>query len=226
MKRFMIALAALVSSSVLLAATPLPPAPAQGYCYDSQTTAGYNGVRACAVQPPPPEAAGRILTSNISYVPATGAVRFTSVTEWSAVLGHATPVDAESPFPGKSNAQPAILNFKRTGYLALHFRPTAVSPKFGWVTHTEYNYGADLTWAISTVPGDFNPSNALCKGALPGETVGRWTTVPATYRTFCPVTVGANYYLNVKLTNPAAGTTTCAASASQCVIGFANAFGG
>lgn len=35
------------------AATPLPPAPANGYCFDSFTTPNYNGVRECPSAPPP-----------------------------------------------------------------------------------------------------------------------------------------------------------------------------
>ena len=210
--------------ALALAVTPLPPAPSNGYCYDGWSVAGYNGVRNCP-QPPPP-AAGRIMTSNIAYVPATGSVRFTTVTEWSAIWGHATPFDAETPFPGRSNAQPTVMNFTRTGYIAAHFQPTLTGAKFGWLTHTEYNYGADLTWAISSAAGDFNPVNAICKGsATSGQTIGRWTTVPGTYRTYCPVSPGANYYLNVKLTDPTQ-SAFCPATSAQCAVGTANNFGG
>jgi hypothetical protein len=210
------------------AAAPLPPAPVNGYCFDTLTTAGYNGVRGCPeAPPPPPPPSGRITTSNIAYVPATGSVRFTAITEWSAIWGHATPFDAETPFPGKANAQPTVLNFTRTGYVAAHFRPSGIGARFGWITHTEYNYGGDLTWAISRIPGDFSPADPLCHGTtLSGQPIAMWTTAPATYRGKCAVAPSIDYYLNIKLTNPAQGTSTCLANSPQCVIGTANSFGG
>lgn len=177
----------------------------------------------CGVTPPPPS--GRILTSRIAYVPSSG-IRVVGVTEWSAVFGHASATDTELPFPGRPNSQPSLMDFRRTGYVALHFVPGSVG-RFGMIQHTEYNYGADLTWAISTAAGDFNPANALCKGAsVSGQTIGRWTTQGSTYRSFCPVLVGGNYYLNIKLTNPVQGTSTCPATSVNCVIGFANSWGG
>ncbi len=182
----------------------------------------WNFTGTCATPPP---AAGRILSSRIAYVPNAG-IRQVGVTEWSAVFGHATATDAEVAFPGRPNSQPSVMDFRRTGYLALHFVPGTVG-KFGMVQHTEYNYGADLTWAISTAAGDFAPSSALCHGATQsGQQIARWTTQPATYRSYCPLVQGGSYYLNIKLTDPAQATSTCAANQASCVIGLANSFGG
>lgn len=183
----------------------------------------WNFTGTCTTPPPP---SGRILSSRIAYVPNTGQLRQTGVTEWTQVFGHATAIDAEVAFPGRPNSQPSVMDFRRTGYLALHFVPGSIG-RFGMVQHTEYNYGADLTWAISTVAGDFSPANALCHGAtLSGQQIARWTTQPTTYRSYCPVIVGGNYYLNVKLTDPTQGTSTCGMNQVACVIGFANSFGG
>lgn len=182
----------------------------------------WNFTGTCTTPPPP---SGRILSSRIAYVPSSG-IRQVGVTEWAAVFGHATATDSEVAFPGRPNSQPSIMDFRRTGYLALHFVPGAVG-KFGMVQHTEYNYGFNLTWSISTVAGDFSPANALCHGATQsGQQIARWTTMPATYRTYCPVIVGGNYYLNVKPTDPAQGTSTCPATQVNCVVGLANSFGG
>lgn len=175
-------------------------------------------------QPPPP--AGRITTSNIAYVPATGSLRFTGLTDWSDIWGHATPFDATSPFPGRGNSQPTILNFNRNGYVCVRIHPVAVSPSFGFITHTEYNYGADLTAAISNACGNFAPPDPLCKvDSRSGQPIIRWTTKPTVYRTFCGVTVGADQYLNIKFTNPAQNDF-CSANAVQCPVGTANSFGG
>lgn len=176
----------------------------------------------CGVIPPPPT--GRILTSRIAYVPSSG-IRITGITEWAQVFGHASVSDAEVAFPGRPNSQPSIMDFRRTGYVALHFVPGAVG-RFGFVQHTEYNYGGNLTWAISTAPGDFTPANPKCHAAtLSGQPIGRWTTQGSVYASFCPVTVGGNYYLNIKLTDPTQGTSTCPATATNCVVGLANSFG-
>lgn len=55
MNRFLIALALLATfacASESRDATPLPPAPTNGYCYDSFTAPNYSGVRECSVTPP------------------------------------------------------------------------------------------------------------------------------------------------------------------------------
>lgn len=212
----------------LYAATPLPPAPATGYCYDGISVAGFNGVRGCPeLPPPPPPPLGRITTSNIAYVPATGSIRFTGLTDWSDIWGHASPFDAALPFPGRMNSQPTILNFTRGGYVCVKVHPNALTPSFGLITHTEYNYGADLTAAISNACGNFTPPDARCLVASQsGQPIIRWTTRPATYRTFCPVSVGIDQFLSIKLTNPSQGTSTCAGNQAQCAIGTANSFGG
>jgi hypothetical protein len=58
MKRFMLASAALLAvfacASQCRAAAPLPPAPTQGWCYDTVSSTGYSGVRACEGVIPPP----------------------------------------------------------------------------------------------------------------------------------------------------------------------------
>lgn len=210
------------------AATPLPPAPTNGWCFDAFTSTGYNGVRACPQPPPPPPPpSGRITTSNIAYVPATGSVRFTSITECSAIWGHASPFDAEIPWPpGRPNAQPSLLNFTRTGYVGCHFRAPTTPNAYGWITHTEYNAGFDPTWSISSSPGDFAPLGVLCHGeASSGQNIAFFTNAPNVYRTFCGLVPGADYYLNIKPTNPAEDTSTCPSSHPQCVFGTANASG-
>jgi len=197
------------------------------FCASAVTISGttYNFSNDCGITPPP--APGRILTSNIAYVPATGSVRFTGLSDWSDIWGHASPFDTTVAFPGRPNSQPTIVNFRRDGYVCVKLHPSALSPSFGFITHTEYSYGADLTAAISNACGNFAPPNPLClKSSQSGQPIINWTTRPATYRTFCPVTVGADQYLNIKLTNPTQGSTTCPANASQCAIGTANSYGG
>jgi hypothetical protein len=50
------------------AATPLPPAPAHGYCYDSFITPNYNGVRECPGTTPPPVDPGAYQTLSVTWL--------------------------------------------------------------------------------------------------------------------------------------------------------------
>jgi hypothetical protein len=221
------------------AATPLPIAPAgKVWCFDSVVPGGgFRNVFAlyppnCATTPPvdPPPVAGRIVVSSVSYVPSGyPPVRAgVDMTSWASLFGHASSTDAVIGFPGRSNSQPTILGFQRYGCIALAFTPDANSPGFGRITHTDYNYGGDLTWSISTTPCDFNPPNrAQCFAETKsGNVLLTWTTKPSVYRTFCPTPRGATYFGNLKLTRPAEGTTTCAVTSVACAVGLSNGFGG
>jgi len=147
------------------------------------------------------------------------------VTQWANVWGRVNIFDPPVPWPGLSTSMPIILNFGEYTYLALQFHVPIDSPqnRFGWLTHTEYNYGKDLTAAISTECGDFNPPSIACHN----ETVSGQTLVPwrvAQNGGFCLLTPDADYFLNLKITNPDQASPTCAPSAPSCPIGTANNF--
>jgi hypothetical protein len=179
-----------------------------------------------------PNPQNRLTTSAISYVPSGSPPTRTNVnmTSWDEIWGHATSTDTPAvPFPGRSNSQPTILNFGRTQYLAAKFHvPANAVPgtTYGWITHTEYNYGVDLTATISPNCGDFNdtsdlPPVCVVVGALSGQQIVPWR-VALLNSNFCQVTAGQDYFLNIRPANPTQGTTTCAASAPQCKIGTSN----
>jgi hypothetical protein len=102
MKRFLIALAALlalfVCASHCAAATPLPTAPAQGWCYDSFTTPNYNGVRACSDQPPPSDP-GAYTNLVVTWMQTPPVARATDVTMFANVVGHILPALPIQPWP-------------------------------------------------------------------------------------------------------------------------------
>jgi hypothetical protein len=166
----------------------------------------------------------RLQQSNVSYVPSSGTRSNTSMKTWSAIWGHSTSSDAEVDWPGRHDSQPSILQFARNKYIAAKFTvPSNFPPGFGWIVHTEYNYGLDLTTSISTTCGDFNPQNPLCKSVtVSGMNLTPWK-VGGTG--LCPLTPGQTYFFNIEATNPAQGTTTCAATSPNCVIGTSNNFG-
>lgn len=147
------------------------------------------------------------------------------VTQWANVWGRANVWDPPVPFPGLSYSMPIILNFGETTYLALQFHVPVDSPnnRFGWITHTEYNYGQDLTASISTECGDFNPPSHACHGeTLSGQNLAPWRVNSA--GNFCLLTPDTTYFLNLKITDPDQPSPTCDPSSPSCAIGTANNF--
>lgn len=166
--------------------------------------------------------------SDIGYVGdnVSGDVRHSvDVTEWKNIWGHASASDALVDWPGRPNSAPVIMNFGKATYIAAHFRvPAGTSTQeYGWITHTEYNWGHDLTASISRYCGDFRPANPACFS----EIVGIANLVPWRTRVsnFCPLEPDTDYYLNLKMTDPNEASTTCVRTSSTCAIGTANAFG-
>lgn len=163
---------------------------------------------------------GRQTQANISWSGFT--VTNVDVRQWANVWGHSTAFDPPVPWPGRPDSMPIILNFDKTTYMALQFPvPTdSQSNLYGWLTHTEYNYGQDLTAAISTECGDFNPVPACYVEAISGMNIVPWSV--HTPITFCPMTPGQNYFLNIRITDPNRPSTTCAPASPSCAIGTAN----
>ena len=165
----------------------------------------------------------RLSTSNIAYVPSSGTRTGVDVTSWDNIWGHSTASDTAVSWPGRHDSQPSILSFDRNKYIAAKIVvPPGQTASYGWIVHTEYNYGLDLTTSISTTCGDFNPANPLCKTvATSGMNLTPWRVGGTN---FCPLLPGQTYYFNIEATNPAQGTTTCSASSPTCVIGTSNNF--
>jgi hypothetical protein len=166
----------------------------------------------------------RMTSSNVAYVPSSGTRQGVDLTSWDNIWGHSTAADTTVAWPGRHDSQPSILSFDRNKYIAAKIVvPAGQSNSYGWIVHTEYNYGLDLTTSISTTCGDFNPTNPLCKSVTTsGMNLTPWRAPPGA--NFCPLTPGTTYYFNIKATNPAQGTSTCPASSNTCVIGTSNNF--
>ena len=167
----------------------------------------------------------RLTTSSITYVPSAGTRNGVQMNAYENIWGHSTASDTAVLWPGRADSQPSILSFGRNTYLAAKFHVPAGEPvnAYGWLTHTEYNYGLDLTTSISTSCGDFNPTSAACVTvAVSGINLTPWRVGPS--GNFCLLTPDTDYFFNMKATNPAQGTTTCAPTSPTCVIGTGNNF--
>ena len=148
--------------------------------------------------------ANRQTSSNVAYVPSAGTRSNVDLTSWDAIWGHSTSTDTTVSWPGRHDSQPSILQFDRTKYIAAKIVvPVGQGSSYGWIVHTEYNYGLDLTTSISTTCGDFNPVNPLCKTvATSGMNLTPWRVAGTN---FCPLLPGTTYYFNIKNTNAVGG---------------------
>jgi len=171
----------------------------------------------------------RLTTSDIGYMGDNipDGIRYrVGMTEYDNIWGHADPYDSIVTWPGRSNSAPIILDFNKQSYLSAHFTvPQDVQINmYGWLTHTEYSYGQDLTASISTSCGDFSPSSAACYiETTSGQVLTRWKTGAST--AMCQLQPGQDYFYNIKMTDPNRPSTTCSNTAEVCAIGTANAFG-
>ena len=164
--------------------------------------------------------AGRALTAQISYGP--GGVGEVDVTEWANIWGRNSLSEPPVPWPGAA-AAPIFVNFDPTTYIAAHFTVPEGTPTdwMGWLTHTDYYYGRNLTASISTACGDFNPPRQVCQiEALSGQPLVPWRTNDGS--SFCPLTPG-EYYLNFKASDPSAG---CWPSPQACDVQLVNSYSG
>ena len=117
-----------------------------------------------------------------------------------------------------------IADFGKYTYIAAHFYVPSGTPVtwLGWIVHTEYNYGHNLTAAISTSCGDFSPSAQACYvESVSGLNLVPWRTNSGN---FCRLQPNTDYYLNLRMTNPDEPSSTCSHGAEVCAVGTANAF--
>lgn len=87
----------------LHAATPLPPAPVQGWCYASQDAGTYNGVTGCPNTPPPVDP-GAYTTAQVTWMQSPNITRSTDVTQFFNVFGHINPNLPVQQWPGANGA--------------------------------------------------------------------------------------------------------------------------
>ena len=86
---------------VAYAATPLPPAPSQGWCYDAINADGYYGVKVCGDTPPPPNDPGAYTSLPVTWMSTPPATATTNVTQFFNVFGRCTPSSPVPIWPGR-----------------------------------------------------------------------------------------------------------------------------
>jgi len=162
---------------------------------------------------------GRQTVADIDYIGQCARLG-ADVTEWSNIWGYSCDTGGTVPFPGLP-LDATIMNFGKTTYIAAHFQVPADLPNgLGWMAHTEYDYGGDLTGSISTRCGDFAPANPTCLTVtISGQMLVPWRVGGAN---FCPLTPGTDYFFNVRITDPSRASTTCDSQAPWCAVSLYN----
>lgn len=180
--------------------------------YDSIFHDGYDPASDCP--------AGRQEVAVIAYG-SNDTGHAIDITEWANIWGRTSAFDPPIPWPGINGSAPVFLDFGGSTYIAAHFAvPEGTPPTwYGWLTHTEYNYGTDVTGAISPYCGDFSPAAQTCyTQAISGQTIVPWRTGAGN---FCLLAPGTDYYLNLELS----GSMTrpgCSPTMDSCVVSLVN----
>ena len=168
------------------------------------------------------QALTRLTTSTISYGIYPTPTRTADTRNWENIWGHASSTDNVTLWPGPDSSTPVIRDFGRTTYLAAQFHVPAgfSTTAFGQYGHANNPPGPPVTASFSTTCGDFSPQPGT------GCVVQQWPDdlssalfwkSQSTNPSFCPLQPDTDYYLNMKLSDPAT-TTWCSAGSATCVV--------
>lgn len=150
--------------------------------------------------------AQRLTVATIKYPnipPGTTTRTNVDLTKYENIWGHINSLDSAVLWPGISGAQPAIMGWGKTQYVAAKFRVPVGQPttSYGFLGYGSYFSGPSLTLAISPTCGDFTPAIPQCVSTHnSGEAFSKWRIVPATQN--CPLTPGQDYFINMRMESP------------------------
>jgi hypothetical protein len=167
------------------------------------------------------QALTRLTTSTISYG-IYDLTRTADTRNWENIWGHVSNTDNAQLWPGPTSSQPVIRDFGRTTYLAAQFHVPAgfSTTAFGQYLHANNPPGPPVTASFSTTCGDFSPQPGT------GCVVQQWPNdfssalfwkSQSQNPSFCPLQPDTDYYLNMKLSDPAT-TTWCSAGSATCYV--------
>lgn len=155
--------------------------------------------------------AGRQLLATVCYtyaVSGSSCSPNTNVTKFENLWGRNAPAGTPVLFPGL-NYYNVIANMGASTYIAAKFvMPVSIpSNSTGILAHGSTLPGPNLTMAISDTCGDFTPANTQCgpTADVPGGAgMGKWKLSTYTSSNGCPLVAGQSYFMNFKVTDPAA----------------------
>jgi hypothetical protein len=170
--------------------------------------------------------AGRQTVGNLFYPPSQTLRNNVDLTLWDNIWGHNTTTDPVVPWPGFPGSNPVIKNFDKTQYVAAKLHVAANLGYQGFYKNISYNGGPNLTMSISESCGDFTPSQSAClREDIPSGDQGMvyWRQAAGT-NFYCHLEANTDYYLNIKITDPAATGPNCTPSGT-CYVHVQNNFG-
>lgn len=172
-----------------------------------------------------PDSSRRLTVSRIRYPNTNNSVRlYGDLTRFEGIWGHATSNDAELAWPGGNQYTSALLDFEKTKFVAARFHVPVEFPTtdYGFFVYASYYSGPLLTLSLSQSCGDFAPADERCVATRgTGETFeNKWRIAPSAIN--CPLTPGADYFVNIRLADPNA--TDCSGNPS-CQLAVGNVLG-
>jgi hypothetical protein len=161
----------------------------------------------------------RAFSSDITYGAFTNPVRYAvSVVEWNNIWGHFNANDGVTPWPGVNGTSPVLQDFRRSNFLAAHFRTGTNTSRFGSF-YTTYANSPNIDMAISRQCGDFTYVEAGCiQTNVPrnAERLGTFTFA-TNNATKCILQPNTDYWVNMKYTNQVP-TSGCPSGAEYCPL--------
>lgn len=157
-----------------------------------------------------------------SYGLGTSCIPGADVTQFNSIWGRNAPGSNAIPFPGYQEFV-VLKTLDKTKYIAAKIDVPLTGLDLssnGIITHGETYPGPNLTVAISSTCGDFNPSSSICAatGVSGGQIAGKWKLPTATQTNGCVLTPGQSYYLNIKATNPAQTSSDCSGNICKVTV--------
>jgi hypothetical protein len=160
-------------------------------------------------------------TSDIWYYPA-GVRHGVHVTDFANIWGHIDALDDLTDWPGVPGASPTIKTIGRYEYVAakFHVPPDALPTLNGTMKHVMYWGGPPIDVSISPTCGEFNPFGPYCSAydVPPNDSAMLRWKLGNGQRSYCQLEPDADYFLNIRFSDPNANSQDCAGTTCQTTI--------
>lgn len=207
--------------------TPLPAAPATGWCYagtvcNAQRFCTYAGVQACPTQAPGPDYCGQVRNATVGF--ANGTSYFADLARFENLLGKTAAQATPQLFPA-AGVSLNVISFGKSAFISAKFTvpPTIAQTAYGTITIGEPSGSRKATISLSPSCGFSVPvaaASCVVTGAGSGQGISWKVAGSAIPGVRCPLLPGASYFLNIKFdpAPPASDTYNCSATACKLPI--------
>lgn len=159
--------------------------------------------------------------SDIWYYP-NGIRHSVDVRDFDNIWGHISALDGLTDWPGVGGASPTIKTIGRYEYVAARFHVPFTAPPTLWGTfkHVMYSGGPRIDVSISRTCGDFAPSEPYCLATNvvnDDSSFMRWRVSTQAWQS-CTLEPDADYFVNIRFTDPTATGPDCSGLTCQTTI--------